>query len=132
MHTFTIPVRWSDMDAYQHVNNTVYLQWLESARINLAEQLLAGSDATFVLAHVSIDYRRPVVYPDTIQLDTSVCKIGNTSVTFKTNLTSMQHKTTVAVAESVVVLFDFNTQKPKPWKEKERSNLLAIQHPDEK
>lgn len=128
MHTFTIPVRWSDMDAYQHVNNIIYLQWLESARINLAEQLLSKSDATFVLAHVSIDYHRPVVYPDIIQLDSTVSKIGNTSVTFKTKLTSMQHKNTVAVAESVVVLFDFNTQKPKPWSEKYRKSLLAIQH----
>lgn len=127
MHTFTIPVRWSDMDAYQHVNNTVYLQWLESARINLAEELLSGSDTTFVLAHVSMDYRRPVFYPDTIQLDSVVGKLGNTSVTLQTDFTSLQHQTTVAVAESVVVLFDFNTQKPIPWSEKYRNKLSAIQ-----
>jgi acyl-CoA thioester hydrolase len=129
MHTFTIPVRWSDMDAYQHVNNIIYLQWLESARINLAEQLLYDQHATFVLAHVSIHYRKPVVYPDTIQLETTVSKVGNTSATFQTNLISMLHNTTVADAESVVVLFNFDTQKPKPWSEQDRKNLMAIQQP---
>ena len=128
MHTFTISVRWSDMDAYQHVNNASYLQWLETARINLAEELLSDGDTTFVLAHISIDYHKPVVYPDTIQLDTTVRKVGNTSATFHTNFTSHQQKCSVAAAESVVVLFDFDNQKPKPWGEKYRAQLLTLQH----
>jgi len=116
------------MDAYQHVNNASYLQWLESARINLAEELLSSGDTTFVLAHVSIDYHKPVVYPDTIQLDTTVNKVGNTSANLHTNFTSHQQKSTVATAKSVVVLFDFDNQKPKPCCEQYRTQLLAIQH----
>lgn len=62
---FDIPVRWGDLDAMNHVNNTVYFRYIEEARVQLMLQLdlLPPSPRTGVLAHASLDFVRPVLYP---------------------------------------------------------------------
>ena len=53
MNEVTIPIRWRDMDAYGHVNNAVYLNYLEECRDRLVEDLFGTAEAwDFVLAHV--------------------------------------------------------------------------------
>ena len=65
-----IPVAWGDMDAFGHVNNTVYLRWFESARIAFFERI--DIDATRpekvgpILASTTCDYLTPVAYPATV------------------------------------------------------------------
>ena len=39
MYTCLIPMRWGDMDAYRHVNNTVYFRYMEQARVEFLEQI---------------------------------------------------------------------------------------------
>ena len=65
---YLCPLRWSDMDAYQHVNNVVYLRYLEQARVDWmfrrASEAGVEGFATFgtVVAKHEIEYRRPLVY----------------------------------------------------------------------
>src|SRR5688572_33247763 len=66
-HSFHCPMRWSDMDAYGHVNNVVYLTYLEEARVDMLFTIGAElgakalSEGVLVARH-EIDYRRPLVY----------------------------------------------------------------------
>ncbi|KZS99723.1 Thioesterase/thiol ester dehydrase-isomerase [Laetiporus sulphureus 93-53] len=68
---------WGDHDAFQHVNNVRYVRFLESSRIewmvslgkeiggaSRADDMLAGRGISLILKTISIDYKRPVVYPD--------------------------------------------------------------------
>ena len=126
MHIISIPVQWGDMDAYQHVNNAIFLKWLESSRIDLSKQYLTN-ETEFILANINIDYIKPVFFPDNIELTTSVVKIGNTSATLLTHFHSQSQKTGVATAQSVIVQFDYTLQKPKPWSESQRTVLAKIQ-----
>ena len=58
MHEVTITIRWRDVDNYGHVNNAVYLTYLEECRDRLMESLFGTEEAwDFVLARVAIDYR---------------------------------------------------------------------------
>ncbi|HEY7401688.1 MAG TPA: thioesterase family protein [Actinomycetota bacterium] len=61
-----IPIRWRDMDAYGHVNNAVYLTYLEECRDAWAQSVLGRVSDTwdFVLAHVGIDYRSQLTQDD--------------------------------------------------------------------
>ncbi len=54
-----LPIRWRDLDAYGHVNNAVYLTYLEECRDGCVSSILGEVADTwdFVLAHVGIDYR---------------------------------------------------------------------------
>src|SRR3954468_18231765 len=55
-------MRWSDMDAYRHINNAAYLQYLEQARVAMFFQGHMGFNSGTVVARHEIDYLRPVVY----------------------------------------------------------------------
>ncbi len=67
----TLPVLWGDQDAFQHVNNTVYLRWFESARIVYGERvgltaLMKDQNIGPILASITCHYRRPITYPDVV------------------------------------------------------------------
>ena len=58
--TVEIPIRWIDLDALGHVNNAVYLNYLEEARDRLLESCLGAEYANIVIARVEIDYRHEI------------------------------------------------------------------------
>ena len=66
-HVYLCPLRWADMDSFGHVNNVVYLRYLEQARVDWMFETAreAGVDkfslGTVVTRH-EIDYKRPLVY----------------------------------------------------------------------
>lgn len=68
-----IKVQWGDMDALGHVNNVVYFQYLENARIALQEELnifprLFDEGYGLVIADARCKYKAPVVYPDQLHI----------------------------------------------------------------
>lgn len=77
-------VRWGDMDAFNHVNNAVYLRYLEEARV-LWLQGLAGISLTDriapVLAASHVNYRKPIEWPNAIMVELFVERVGNRSLT---------------------------------------------------
>ncbi len=77
-------VRWGDMDAFNHVNNAVYLQYLEEARVQWLEGL-AGISLTDriapVLAASQVNYRKPIEWPNAIIVELFVERVGNRSLT---------------------------------------------------
>ena len=82
-HTVQVPMRWSDMDAYGHVNNVVYLQYFEMARVDLfferasLEERTGLRRGTVVAAH-DIQYKLPVVYSP-LPLDVQIWGTGGMS-----------------------------------------------------
>jgi acyl-CoA thioester hydrolase len=55
-------IRWRDVDSYGHVNNAVYLTYLEEARDRWVEETLPGTN--FVIVRIAIDYRRELALAD--------------------------------------------------------------------
>ena len=131
--TLTVHVAWAEMDAFGHVNNTVYLRWFESARILYFEKLgvatTIASDARAwpLLAHSSIDYRAKVVYPDTLEITARVTKLGNTSFSMAYQATSQQQKKLVAEGEGVVVMVDPKTGIKVPLDPDLRARVSALE-----
>jgi len=80
----TIEVRWGDMDAQGHVNNTAYFMYCESARVELLRRIgfkgkLPGLTEGPALVHASCDFKRQVIYPATLDIGIRVTKIGQSS-----------------------------------------------------
>lgn len=66
-HVYLCPLRWADMDPFGHVNNTLFVAYLEQARVDLLFHLAAQAGVTtmsdgMVVARHEIDYLRPVRY----------------------------------------------------------------------
>lgn len=107
----TWPVAWGDQDAMSHVNNTVYLKWFETARIAYFDALgltkgMHGTGVGPILATQSIDYKRPVAYPDTVTVQTRITHLGTTSFTMHFRIVS-EALGLAAEGDGVCVMYDY-------------------------
>lgn len=112
-----IPVLWGDMDSLGHVNNTRFVRWFESARVAYLDQALLqrpllADGVGPILAAIHCNYRRQVVYPDTVTVGARITRLGNSSMTMEHRLVSHTHGRLAAEGESVVVMFDYKAQRP--------------------
>jgi len=120
-----IAIRWRDMDAYGHVNNAVYLNYLEECRDAWAQSVLGGVADTwdFVLAHVGIDYRNQLTQEDgTILVRCRLDSFGRSSVRTREEVVKLDG-TVSAVAESVIVPRSPDEPKSRPLTDEERALL---------
>ena len=118
-------MRWSDMDAYGHVNNTAYLAYLEQARVSM---FFDRYDSTFargtVVAHHEITYLRPVVYhPEPLRLELWIDRVRGAD--FIVRYEVFDGDTLAATAATRLVTFDFATDRPRRLTEEERGILLS-------
>ena len=123
VYTHQLEVRFSDCDALGHVNNAVYLTYLEQARFSHWRAIgLPGktsgpgvpSDVPgVILARAEIDYRRQAKYGDLLTVRLGVAAIGRTSFTYEYEIVDAAGQT-VANARTVIVRFDYATNRPIP------------------
>jgi acyl-CoA thioester hydrolase len=117
--TIEVPVQWGDQDAFAHVNNVTYFRWFESARIayflrvNLMNPL-EGSQIGPILAASSCDYRRAIVFPDTVRVGIRASRIGRTSIAFEHRIVSLNQRALAAEGTSTTVVYDYVAKCPRP------------------
>jgi acyl-CoA thioester hydrolase len=121
-----LPIRWSDVDSLGHVNNAVYLNYLEEARDRLIGQLFGRRAWDFVLVRVAIDYRSELVQGDgEVVVHCGVSGYGRSSVRTWERV-EKQDGTVSAEAESVLVARDPKVPKSRPLTEDEKGILNAL------
>jgi len=82
LHQCQIAVRWGDMDAYGHVNNALYMRYLEEARVQFLADIgaaMSGNGTDPVIINVGCTFLRPVSYPATMIIKSYVGEIGRSS-----------------------------------------------------
>ena len=125
MHEKQIEIRWRDQDAYGHVNNAVYLTYLEEVRDEWLERALGDSgDAWgYVTARVAIDFRRELTQDDdAIVARLWLTRIGTSSVTTREDIVTVGGEL-AAEAEAVLVARDTETGRSRPLSDAERAAL---------
>jgi acyl-CoA thioester hydrolase len=84
VHTERIAIRWGDMDAMGHVNNTVYFRYMEQARIGWFESLMPRGEAWrsigIVIVNASCNFKQPINYPGTVEVRVFAGAPGGSSV----------------------------------------------------
>ena len=79
-----IPIRWGDMDAMNHVNNTVYFRYMEQARIAWYEkafgELSGARDEGIVIVNASCTFLKPLTYPGTVEISMALGEPSRSSV----------------------------------------------------
>lgn len=125
MKQVTIRVRWADMDGYQHVNNAIYLNYLEEARDQVMAGLFEEASYDFVLAHVDIDFRSEVTQDDgEVTVLSRIAGYGSSSVRTREVVTKGDG-TLAAEAGAVSVPRDRATGRSRQLDERERAVLEA-------
>jgi acyl-CoA thioester hydrolase len=125
---FRMPMalRWRDLDAFQHVNNSNFLTYLEEARIRWFESWQGEwvNDAIApLLAAVQLNYRMPIPYPADVAVELFAEKVGNTSVTVGHRVVSGDGATLYADGHVVMVWIDRASGRPVPLPEAVRNAL---------
>ncbi len=118
--------RFSDLDPLGHVNNVVYLDYLQEARLRALIQIGYTEILQLrqVMAHQSIEFRRPIFYStDPLTIEVWISSVGNTSYRMKYRILSEVGEL-AAEAESVMVCFDNDKAVPIP--DRLRSALQSI------
>jgi acyl-CoA thioester hydrolase len=128
MHEKRIDIRWRDLDAYQHVNQAVYLTYLEETLddwIRLVLGLGEGEVWHYVAAHVSIDYRTELRLQDRQAIGSvRLARMGTKSVTVRAELRAPDGRV-AAEAELVIVSRDPGTGVSQPLSDHERAAFEA-------
>jgi acyl-CoA thioester hydrolase len=129
--TCPIQVRYSDVDAMNHVNNATTVSYLEVARVTLWRERLgfAGSarDLPIILARVVVDFRSPIALEDTVSVGVAVKHLGRSSFTFAYRVEASGRL--AAEAETVQVSYDYAAGRPAPIPDNLRSRLTALSRP---
>jgi acyl-CoA thioester hydrolase len=134
-----VEVRFADTDAMGHVNNARYLTYIEIARAAYYETATGrplplgahGAEEGMILADVRIAFRAPAFYGETLTVESRVSRLGRTSF-------SMEHRVTaptsrygdarlIAVAESVLVTYDYTAERPIPIPNALRAGIETLE-----
>lgn len=121
---FKQKVAWGDMDAFGHVNNTVYLKYFETARVNyfndIPELREFKKEELPVIVNLSCNYKKAVVYPDDLTIEVGVVEFGAASLKMACNFISPKVGL-AAQAECTIVLVNakkgHSIRIPQSWKD---------------
>jgi acyl-CoA thioester hydrolase len=127
-HTVRVPMRWSDMDAYQHINNVAFLSYFEMARVNLFFEHPTHDEKTglrrgLVVHSHEITYKRPVEY-DADPLEIQLWVSGIRAASFTCHYELFDHGQLAVTGSTVLVPFDFALNRPRRISPEEKAFLV--------
>ncbi|MGB1586797.1 MAG: acyl-CoA thioesterase [Thermoplasmatota archaeon] len=116
MTVYAVPVevRFNDMDGLGHVNNAIYLTFLEHARMKFFTEE-AGStsekDFPFIIAHAALDYKKPIKMGAELEVRMWTSRIGGKSWDFDYEIRDTKSAVTYATGKTVQVAYDYYLEK---------------------
>jgi len=133
----SIPVQWGEMDAYGHVNNTVFFRWFESARIAFLDrcgmlETMERDGIGAILHSTACRFRRPVFHPDTVEVGGRATDVDHDRFTMEYLVVSREQDAVVGEGSGRIVCYDYGARTKTPLPESVLHGLeaLAAQTPD--
>jgi acyl-CoA thioester hydrolase len=125
-----VVVRWRDLDPLGHVNNAVIASYFEMARLAVLQEhfpVATPQEVSFVIARLSIDFRRPIRITDEVRIGVRVGRLGSSSYTFEYRVEASGEL--AALGETVQVHLDEGRSRPAPLPAELRQRLAGLQEP---
>ncbi|MFJ2745844.1 acyl-CoA thioesterase [Streptomyces sp. NPDC087440] len=131
-HVFLCPLRWSDTDANQHINNVELVRYLEEARVRLHQDSSHSDEEplpdTFLVAQQEISYLRPLVYrPQPVTIETWITAMARITLHLAYEIKDADQ--IYARATSTLFPIDTTTRRPRKLTPREREALSPWTHP---
>jgi acyl-CoA thioester hydrolase len=133
-HKTPIQLRFKDIDKMGHVNNANHLTYIELARVKYFEDVV-GVDGNWsdlqglILAHVSIDYKRPIFLHDNVFVFTRCSKLGRKSMELSWVIINEKDglEETLAQGTAVIVCYDYSTNQTIEIPQEQRRKIEAYE-----
>jgi acyl-CoA thioester hydrolase len=128
-----VVVRWGDMDSLGHVNNILYLQYFETARIEYLMRLgmeppgPAWQESGLIIKSVSCRFAAPVTYPDTLSVGARVSSVGDDRVIMEHSAVSQKMGRPAAEGDAVIVSYDYIAGKRTPLRPDILDAIVALE-----
>ena len=104
--------RWKDLDAFRHINNAVFLSYIEDARIVLLNRWKINyAEKSLIVASVKIDYLKQVKHPSSLIIGQRVSRLGSKSFDIQSSIFIKNNPAPVCVSTITSVAFDFTTNQ---------------------
>ena len=123
-HEKRIEIRWRDVDNYGHVNNAVYLTYLESARVTYMRDVLGVEsleNLLVIVASIQIDFRSRASLGEVLEIGSRVSRVGGKSFDLDHEIRGPGGRL-VAEAHTVLVAFDYDQDGamdvPAAWRDR--------------
>lgn len=112
LHSHQFAIRWGDLDAYNHLNNTAYFLYVQEARFELMRHYNLSYDGKAqsapILLHTSFSFKKQVNYPETILIETYLVKVERKKVFLEHVVKSATHPDLIyGLCEALVMWYDF-------------------------
>lgn len=123
---YPMAVRYADLDPQGHVNNAVYLSYIEQARIGYIQHLglwdgKSYLDVGIILAEARVTYRSPILLSQPINVGVHVSRIGNKSFDMEYLIMREDKTQILAQASTTLVTYDYHKQQtvsvPEEWRQ---------------
>ncbi len=127
-----LPVLWGHMDAFQHVNNTVYFRYFESARIAYGDRVemylyLEQEGIGPILASTSCEFLKPLRYPDTIRVGCRTSRLASSELEQEYAVWSLRLKRLAALGTGRIVAYDYRALKRSVFPQSLLDRILRLQ-----
>jgi len=127
----TLDTRWSDNDAYGHVNNVVYYAWFDTA-VNawLIDQSLldvATGDPIGLVVETGCRYAAPLAYPEPVEIGLAVERLGTSSVTYRLGVFAKDAAHAAAEGHFTHVYVARDSRRPVALPQSWREKFAAVQ-----
>ena len=127
-----VPIAWGDMDAFQHVNNVVYLRHFESARIAYFDRIgfMEVMDSTGIgpiLASTQCRFKIPLTYPDTVSVGARVDLVETDRFRMLYAVVSHRYGKAAATGEGMLVTFDYGNNRKAAVPTVIRERIAALE-----
>ncbi len=112
---YELKTRWKDIDSFGHVNNAVFLTYIEDARIMYFKRWnVTEKKRSLIVASIKIDYLRQIEHPSDLIVGQKISRIGNSSFDIQSAI--FLNNDPKPAANSVVscVCFDYQQNKSVP------------------
>lgn len=135
-HRYEVQIRFADFDILGHINNTKHLVFVENARIDYMEtvagQRLHDQEITSIIAHVDIDYIKPIFPGELVNIYTRCSRIGNKSyqlesITVTGSADAPEKQSIVAKSNTVIVSYDYKNEQAFPLPQDKVENLIRYE-----
>ena len=126
IHRTEIQVRFGDTDALGHVNNASFAAYAELARLEFLKRF-GASVRSLILASLYIDFRRQVAFTEQVYVETTIEKIGTSSVRLAQTIFAGGER--AADVRSAVVYFDYSNNKSRPLTDEMRAAVAPFLKP---
>ena len=121
-----IQTRWKDMDSFGHINNAVYLTYIEDARTTLFKRWnLNSQNKSVIVASLKIDYFTQIKHPSKLIIGSKISRIGNSSFDIQSAIFIDGLKKPAALSLVICVCYDYENGQSVTVYDKIRNDLFS-------